>query len=194
MEEFRPASSYMDDATMSPFLRSWMDLLTDNMTERGFNNTLSGQDYIILDLGAENFTSKSMDNTRAHTGKCPKYWVSIWVGLIYSWLTSLLKLILSYIICNIIKLALFEFNWVKCHHTINVNWLSLVNIVGTDVWVSNAVVFYWPLSPYQFNREWLFVIHGNDWIIARIQIWIFKPLNLTWNYLGAIMQCTDYLL
>ena len=72
MEEFRPASSYMDDATMSPFLRSWMDLLSDNMTETGLNNTLGGQDYIILDLGAENFTSKSMDNIQAHTGKCSK--------------------------------------------------------------------------------------------------------------------------
>ena len=72
MEEFRPASSYMDDATMSPFLRSWMDLLTDNMTERGFNNTLGGQDYLILDLGPEDFASEAMTNTQAHTGKCPK--------------------------------------------------------------------------------------------------------------------------
>ena len=72
MEEFRPASSSVDDVTMSPFLRSWMDLLTDNMTERGPNNTLGGQDYLILDLGAGDFTSEAMTNTQAHTGKCPK--------------------------------------------------------------------------------------------------------------------------
>ena len=76
MEEFRPASSSVDDVTMSPFLRSWLDLLSDdladNMTEKGLNNTLGGQDYLILDLGAEDFASEAMTNTQAHTGKCPK--------------------------------------------------------------------------------------------------------------------------
>ena len=77
MEEFRPvSSSAVDEITTSPFLRSWLDLLNDdladNMTEEESNNTLGGQDFIILDLGAENLTSEAMVNTQVHTGKCPK--------------------------------------------------------------------------------------------------------------------------